>query len=275
PITDQVTRAYALVERSPAEPSLRLRLVERLLEAGRVDEAATEVGMLAALAPDAPTTRYAEARVLVARGEPDEAMRALDALLATTFDASAASLRGELREEAGDFDGALVDYEAALAVAPSIDLFLGRARMLERRGEPLLAQRGLEEGIEASGGSIVLRDHAVALARRSGRYDDALALIEPVVARTPSATYWRVLRAAVLADLGRAREARRELDQALALADAQVARRGSPLALQERARVLVELGRLDDARHDLTRALARAPSLIDARRLLAMAGGAR
>ncbi|MGE3634584.1 MAG: hypothetical protein AB7P00_32095, partial [Sandaracinaceae bacterium] len=48
PITDQDTRAYALVERSPAEPSLRLRLVERLLEAGRVDEAATEVGMLAA-----------------------------------------------------------------------------------------------------------------------------------------------------------------------------------------------------------------------------------
>ncbi len=272
PSADRIAAARAELASRPADPLPHLRLLRLLVEGAAPAEALAEADSFCALHPEDTRVEEWRARALVALSRPDEAEAALDRRVAhEPLDAGALGLRAGLRAERGDYEGAALDWDAALARGPWVDAYLGRAHALARIGEVELARVGLAEGLRRTGGAAVLREEAVALARRTGAYDEALALIDTLLARHAAASRWRVLRAAVLHDAGREAEAHRELTRALADAEAQVRRRRTPLALLERGRALLALGRRDEARADLRQAALRAPALTDARRLLAAA----
>lgn len=276
PNATRIAEAREQVSLRPADVDARLRLIELLVDARAPEEALSEIALLEALRPGGTRAAHQRARALIQLRRLDEAEAALDARLEVEpLDVSCRMLRAELREERGAVSEAAIDYEAVVAHAPDVGAYLGLARTLERLGDLDTARRRLEEGLHRTGGAVVLRARAYELARRIGAYDAAIGYVDEVLASHPAATGWRVMRAAALADAGRAGAARAELTRALADADARVARRASPLALQERGRVLLALGRHGEARRDLEQALRRAPRLVEARRLLASLEGAR
>jgi hypothetical protein len=112
---------------------------------------------------------------------------------------------------------------------------------------------------------------AIDVARRQRRPDRALVHVDALIAASRVASRWRVLRAELLDETGRASEATAERRRALLEAERLVARRGAPIAFLERGRARLALGDRRGAREDLDRALRRAPQLVEARRLLAEA----
>lgn len=177
--------------------------------------------------------------------------------------------RARIRERTNRPALAVADYGAALALRSDVAWYLARGRLQERLGQLDDAAGGYREALARVGGAVVVRDALIRVETARGRFADALAEVDAVLAQAPNQTKWLLRRAKVRQASGDTAGAAQDSANALRQADRAVRRRKTALSLCSRAEVLIALGRLAEARRDLLEAIRLVPAFADARALLA------
>ena len=229
---------YRSVPGGPQRSIARLRTPKALFDLGRRDEA------------------FAELRALQADAEVDEDLRRDSHLM-----------EAELRLEAGDADGELDAYARGLAAWPDEGALLyARALMWERRDDIERAEADLRRLLVAEPENVhALNALGYTLADRTGRYGEALELIDRARLAEPDNAHIIDSYGWVLYRLGRHEDALVELRRAWSmLKDAEVA--------AHVAEVLWVMGRRDEAREFFQRAHELDPENRSLLRSLEMTG---
>lgn len=271
-VDEELADIAARVVDSPGDANLRIRYADLLRRSGRQDAALAELAIVETLAPRDARTWIVRGRIELDRNRLEAARRSAEAALSLApDDADAHILRGRALARSADFAGAVSEFDEALALRDDLEVSVERGRFLVLLGRFDEAADGYRAALIAHSGAAVLRRALVDVELMRGDHLAALAEIDAVVAHARIRTDWLLLRAEILAALGRDREA--EADRASALEDAErlLTRRSSPSALASRADALLALGRVDEAIHDYEQALRRAPQLEAAREGLARA----
>ncbi|MEQ8459512.1 MAG: tetratricopeptide repeat protein [Sandaracinaceae bacterium] len=270
PTAQREARLRDRIARAGGDVDAQLALAELRLRSGDAEGALRELEVTTALSPSAHRARVLRAQAFLALRRPEDALAELDRYVRQTGgDAPSHTLRASVLESLERWEPALADVEAALETESTVDLHLARARLLGRLDRASAAAAALELGLTRHEGAAVLRVALIDALRRLGRPGPALRHVEALITDASVAPRWRVTRAELLDELGRPTEARAERARALRDAERMLTRRRSALALLERGRALLALGREGEARADLEQALRRAPSLTEARVLLA------
>lgn len=167
----------------------------------------------------------------------------------TSARAKAARLQAD-----GDFAGALVEYEAALATSPAdADLLAAMAGLAERLAAPQIAEAFWRRVAALRPDRVEAVDGQARALSELGRFDDAIALLQAVLPNhAEDARLWNRL-GVTLTQAGRPGAALTFLDESVRL-DAR-----SSVALYNRGAAQFDLGRLDEAQADfeLARSAAR------------------
>jgi hypothetical protein len=140
-----------------------------------------------------------------------EASEELDRFLARCPDhAAALELRARIALALGKPDDAIPVLDRAIAVHPTPDLYLQRARLQIGRGDRFAGQavKGLDQGVQRLGPLVSLESYAAELELRRGRADAALARLDKIAPQVehPKAVLER--RGEILLKAGRPMEAR-------------------------------------------------------------------
>ena len=111
--------------RSAYTQQARLLLAKHHAEAGKFDEAITQLRQVADTSRDeelAHVARLRTARLLIQTGKHDEALQMLDVEKAGAFAAQVREVRGDALVAKGDAQGARAEYAAALSGDPKGDI---------------------------------------------------------------------------------------------------------------------------------------------------------
>lgn len=257
----------ALAERIDAAPDdvdLRVHRAELLRRMGHPRDALADLRVAERVAPSERSVWLEHAMVLVALDRPHAAEHQLDRVLALGPHHQAFIERSHLREADGRLELARDDLEHALALDDTLELYLARGHVDERLGHLDAAAAGYREGLAALGPAVVLRLALVDVERRRGAHDDALAVLDGMLAEVPSRADWILLRAEILQDSGLPDAATVERLRALVIADATARRRATPLHRLILAKAYLALGLRARAQEVLALVLEDAPTLPDA-----------
>jgi tetratricopeptide (TPR) repeat protein len=177
--------------------------------------------------------------------------------------------RAELYAARGELERARADYDAAVQRAATPELVLSRGRIDEALGKLERAAKGYEEGLTKLGGALVVQLALIRVERARGRFPRALGLVTELVEASPAKADWLLLRAEIHDQARQPANARRDRLRALAELDRALATRPTALKRLSRAKAYLALGRAREARIDLDRVVRQAPRLEEARALLA------
>lgn len=259
------TALHGLDERIAAAPDdvdLRLRRAELRRRMGHPRDALADLRVAVRLAPDERRVELERARIHVALGQPRAAERALDRFLdAGPPHARALAERARLREADGRLEAARADLDAAVATGGTVELYLERGRLDERLGRLDAAAAGYREGLAVLGPAVLLRLALVDVERRRGAHDEALAILDALLAEAPRRADWILQRARILQEAGLPDAAVVERLRALVVADAVVRRRSTPLHRLALAEARLALGQIALAHQQLALVLRDAPQL--------------
>lgn len=262
PPIDDTLAGYdlALAER-PHDVSLLCQRAELLERSGEPARALEDVRLALALHPNEPSALVLEGRALAALDRVDEALTSLDRAVALAPESFAARrTRADLRVAHGDLRGAIEDLDAALRFSDDVDAYLDRAHWLVQDGRAAEAAEGLEQALARTESSAPLVLAAIDAHLAAGAPAPALSLVDAAIARTPTDPRLSILRADVLARLGRSADARAAASDALSWIDERLAHRRTAALLVDRGEALVRLGRIDEARSALEAARALQPA---------------
>lgn len=196
--------------------------------------------------------KYAQARTLISQ-----------VLQKNPRDDDALILRAEIAMHDRDPTSAVADLRAVLRDQPrSITLQQSIARAYLEKGEPGLAEEALRSAMEVAPDDAATRTLLARLLDQSGRSDQAMAILQEGVGRTPKSV---PLRVAVLQMHLSRHDAKAALETAEQLKELEPQ---SSVGMYFAGLALLEQGRLDDSRKELERALAFNPG--DFQTLLAL-----
>lgn len=176
--------------------------------------------------------------------------------------------RGRIKARSGRRAAAIADFHKAIAIKPSVDWVLLRGQWQEQAGDLDAAATGYRDGMQQLKGPVLIRLALVRVEIDRGRFDAALAWIDPMLERASIKTEWYLRRAEVLAAAGRLSESQGDLSRALEAANDALRRRETAIHLVNRAKVHSAMNHQDAAIADLRRAVAAAPRYPPARELL-------
>ncbi|GAA5129169.1 tetratricopeptide repeat protein [Luteolibacter yonseiensis] len=226
---------------SPDDPELLRRKAELFLQTGHVRQAIPVAVKALSISPDDPATLLLQARVSVARKNPENAITRLEEINRRfpRF-ADAWALMARLRHEAGNTDGAITAKLRQLETddQPAPVDFLNAAAWLVQRagsGDADMAVSLLDRGIGLFGNVIELQRSAIRLECSLGRHDAALRRVDTLVARYRPSVEFSLLRADIHEAAGRYRDAASACDSAIALLDIETE---SPPVAQLRESIL-------------------------------------
>jgi tetratricopeptide (TPR) repeat protein len=234
----------------PEAATLLLDKADVLRRLGRFPEAlATLERVDRALPP--PAVDLVAAKVLVESGQKTAALARLDrAVTEAPRDANARFARGHLLLRMGRADRAAQDFAHVVrakgaSARPDDHLLLVRA--LRAADHLAAAQAALTRARAAFGPIVTIELEAIDLLRERRRFDEALAHVDELVARSARPEPWLLRRAELLAEAGRNAPARRAfvaVEQAVAerLADG----RSSPALREIEAAARAGLARLGE-----------------------------
>lgn len=233
-----------LAAQNPDDMTIRLRLAEALIRAGRPDEAERLVAQLEGGA----TTTLLKALAARQRGEPQQAITLLDqALNETDPDESSARAmlllqRGELRAEAlGDHSGAIRDLNRAVDLNPNlIQARMQLSASLMAVGQLDQAARVLRDVLSGNPGNRDARLRLVNLYLSQPDLPAARTLLDEAIADNPDNPLWPQLRARVATVEQNPADAERHWRRALEL-------QPSPQAVGSLASLLLDQQRAADA----------------------------
>ncbi len=259
PVDEEIADLDAALALHPADVSLLVARADHLVQARRPESALPDLALAAALAPRDPRVPAVRAEALIALDQREPALAELDrAIDAGLTSPRVLRLRARVLAELERPAEAIAAWDEALAIAPDPDGYLERSALLREQAQSDAALAGLREGLALTGAAS-LRLEVIELARRLGRWDDALRAIEPLVA-LEAAPRWRVMRGDLLTGAGRSREARTDYEAALVMIEPRLSQRPTAATHTDHARALLGLGRLEEAEAACRRALARGPS---------------
>ncbi len=182
--------------------------------------------------------QYGRGLVFAALHSDDEALAALDRCVAATpvhFNALAA--RARIRAARSETAAAVADFDRAIALAPSPDpdLFLDRARTLTGAKPPQLeaAAAGLRAGITLLGDIVSLGLTLCDIEVQRGHFDEALAVLDRLRARSQRQETWLARRGEVLLKASRPAEASVAFREARTALDALPAHMRNTRAMQQ------------------------------------------
>jgi putative PEP-CTERM system TPR-repeat lipoprotein len=208
--------ARGIATREPARAIGHLLVGNALRVKGDVDAAITAYRRAHGAAPDTETLLKLQSALRVR--DP----RGADALLtgwlrAQPRDVEVWRARADTLAAAGQWPAARDAYQSLLAVAPRDAAALNNLANVLIRLEDPQALAMAERAAAAAPGSVLAMDTLGWALFRAGQKDKALQTLRDARLRAPGNPEVRYHLAAVLADGGRKAEARRELDEALAL----------------------------------------------------------
>jgi tetratricopeptide (TPR) repeat protein len=178
--------------------------------------------------------------------------------------------RGKIRRVRSNVDGAIADFDAALALGPDVDLHLERKAALVHARRFPQATHGLRQGLRDTG-SAVLRYELGTLLLAQLDHTGVIEVCAPPLAGAGVKTRWWLLRARAHEGSGAPREAHADRLSALRESTSLASRRPSPLADRRLARVFLALGRYSDAIAPLKRAIDADANDLEAQALLRQA----
>jgi len=160
-------------------------------------------------------------------------------------DMTSARAKAARLQAKGEFAGALIEYEAALATAPDdADLLAAMAGLAERLAAPRIAEAFWRRVTALQPDRVEAVDGQARALSELGRFDDAIALLQAVLPNNAAdARLWNRL-GVTLTQAGRPETALTFFDESIRL-DA-----GSIVALYNRGGAQFDLGRLDEAQAD-------------------------
>jgi tetratricopeptide (TPR) repeat protein len=200
------------IERSPGNAELHLRRAELRRLHREWDAALADLERAAELDPRLDGVILVRARTLLDAGRLESARAVVESRLALhAEDPDALLVRAAISLRLGAAEDAVRDYDRAIAVlhSPEPDHYLARAELLAAMG-PAGVERalaGLDAGLDRLGPVAALESRAVELELVRGRYDDALARLDGIAARSRRQERWLALRGEILLDAGRTAEA--------------------------------------------------------------------
>ena len=159
-------------------------------------------------------------RVQLAQGKHRRALATVDRAMTFVPDepgrAPFRMLRAEIHDDAGHYEKALAECDRALrhATTAELDWYLTRSQLQCRLGKYNEAVAGLVQGFELTG-SAVLEVESIDALIDAGRYAEAIAKIEPVLADTRWQSSWLIRRARVRLGQGEITQAHRDLAAAI------------------------------------------------------------
>ena len=210
-LDEQIAELTARIKLAPANAELLLRRSEAHRRHAEFGLALADIDAAARLAPGWAKVSLARASTFCAAGQAEEAMVAVQKFLKLEpAHADGLLLRARCYVKLGQPANAAADYTAALKAyaAPSPDLFVERARLQASLGRLGEAVKGLDEGLARLGSAPALQHLAIDYERQQADFDGALARVEKLMAQTPAKEPGLVLKAEVLEQAGRLREAR-------------------------------------------------------------------
>src|SRR5262252_4082678 len=180
----------ALVAHDPHNFQLQLGLGTLQQRAGATEDAIGTFRAIIAHDAEGPAGIAARDRIAAieaSNDHPHEALALVDeALKRNPRDNDALTLRGNLRLQAGDAQGAIADLRAVLRDQPTqiaVLRALARAHLANR--EPALAEENLRTALTVAADNIAVRVDLAELLWRTQRADDAVKLLEETVRATP------------------------------------------------------------------------------------------
>ncbi|MFQ3650780.1 MAG: tetratricopeptide repeat protein [Gemmataceae bacterium] len=173
----------ALLQHEPNHLGARLNRAVLLAEAGQIEAALQDLEVVLEHEPSQPLARFHRARLRISQGQWQAARDDLDAVLANDpTDVDALILRGQVRLHLGDSHGAKADNETAAAFAPEDPRIANNLAWLAvlSGDDPQTALASAQRAFNAQD-NLASRDTLAAALALVGRFDEALALLEPVV----------------------------------------------------------------------------------------------
>jgi tetratricopeptide (TPR) repeat protein len=226
---------------------------------GELNKAADDWREAITLEPRAIELHSELARVLIARGDLDEALNAVNSALdLPESDPERARLwmvRAEVHENAGRYQQALADCASAFGHGTAqLDWYLTHARLQTRCGKYAECAADLKAGHEKTGSAVVEIEWIEAMID-AGHTHEALARIETHLARARWRAGWLIRRARALITRGDETRARSDLHIALAELERRLnLARPDPTLIVERGLALALIGKAQAAADDLAKA---------------------
>lgn len=177
-----------------------------------------------------------QGRALLEAGHPGPARLALDRFLQRMPGHAAGHLfRARAQAKLARGQPAVDDYDRAIAlsVEPLPEYFVERAALLADLGELEAALGGLEAGMKVIGPIPSLQLPALEIELKLARHEAALRRVDGLIAAAERKEQWQARRAEILAQAGRAAEAREAGRAALASIENLPARMRSAPAMQQ------------------------------------------
>lgn len=219
PVHERIRQLDERLKEAPGAAGLWVERAELHRVDGALEQALADLNSAEALGAEVPGLRWVRARVNSELGRAEAARLDLDRWLeANPGHVEGLGLRGVLRRQAGDAEGAVADLTAAIRASrkPEPELYLERAQAARAVGREGLerALAGLEDGLRSLGSLVALEVEAAGIEEALGRVDAAAGRYERMARGAARPEAWRVRRAELLARAGRAEEALKEWERA-------------------------------------------------------------
>lgn len=251
----QLEFAKRAVDISPDDGWAYGQLADAYVRLGQFGNA-WESFKMAALYGGAAYASTGQARILLAQGHLEEALKAFDqAIKDFPNDAFPWVGRAEVLREMWRYDESLAAYEETILRFPSASVpRCGRAAVLEDLGRLVDALKAYSDAIEIFPDEVVPRDGYADVLTEMGQLQEALDAYDEVITLFPEDGVARCGRARVLGLLGRFEEALRSYTDTLETFPYV------SFPYSGRAEVLRQMGNLQDALQAYEDAIARFPS---------------
>jgi len=231
-------------------PALYLERADLYRRHGEFDAALADISAAERLQTNSTALMLDRARVLSDARRAAEALPIIQKFLASEPDhGEALIIRARSYARLGKAKAAVADYNAGIAkcIAPGPDLYLERAKQQAVLGKLDDAVHGLDETSPNAPSFSTLQLAAIDYDRQRGAFDSALSRVDGFVARYPVKEPWLTLRAEVLEQAGRRKEAESTFQTVIAgIEKYPPIRRGLDLTKQLEARARQGLARVQN-----------------------------
>lgn len=203
--TAELQQLARRVDADPKNVTLRVRYADAATRAGHLHEARAQAQAIARLDPDEREVHRIRGEIWLARERPKAAEREFSEYLSDGIKNAGSgkvyAARARLRHEAGHFELARADYDAAIPLSPTPELILERGKVDDARDEPDDLIAGYREGLELLGPAVTIQLALVDAQRRGGHPRMALEQVDELLSFSPTRPDWILMRADLLVRL--------------------------------------------------------------------------
>lgn len=203
--TAELQQLGSRVDADPQDVTLRVRYADAAIRAGHLHEARAQAQAITRLDSEEREVHRIRGEIWLARQRPKAAQREFSEYLADGIKNAGSgkvyAARARLHLEAGHFELARADYDAAIPLSPTPELILERGQVDDARNEPDDLIAGYQEGLELLGPAVTVQLALIDAQQRGGHPRLALAQVDELLSFSPTRPDWILMRADLLVRL--------------------------------------------------------------------------